>query len=59
MGGWTNLHALLGLGLSGPLIYAVLLVPLLLLALAAAFLPGSSRGIPALVVAALGFASGR
>jgi GT2 family glycosyltransferase len=57
IGGWTNLHALLGTGVSGPLIGAILLAPLLLLALAAAFLPGSSRGIPALAIAALGFAT--
>jgi GT2 family glycosyltransferase len=55
MGGWSNLHPLLGSALSGPLIYAILIAPLLLLALAAAFLRGSSRGIPALVVAVLGF----
>jgi len=55
--GWLDLHALLGSPLSGPLVYAILLAPLLLLALAAAFLPGSSRGIPALVVAILGFAT--
>jgi hypothetical protein len=55
--GWSDLSGLLGSGLSGPLIYAILLAPLLLLALAAAFLPGSSRGIPALVIAALGFAT--
>ncbi|MDQ1545790.1 MAG: hypothetical protein QOH69_694 [Actinomycetota bacterium] len=57
VGGWSNLHALFGSGLSGPLVYAILLAPLLLLAIAAAFLPGSSRGIPALVIAALGFAT--
>ena len=57
VGGWSNLHALLGSGLSGPLVYAILLVPLLLLALAAAFLPGASRGIPALAIAVLGFAT--
>jgi hypothetical protein len=55
--GWSNLHALFGSGLSGPLVYAILLAPLLLLAVAAAFVPGSSRGIPALVVAVLGFAT--
>ena len=57
VGGWSDLHALLGSALSGPLIYTILLVPLLLLALAAAFVPGSSRGIPALAVAVLGFAT--
>ncbi len=57
IGGWTNLHALLGSALSGPLVYTILLVPLLLFALAAAFLPGSSRGIPALATAMLGFAT--
>jgi hypothetical protein len=57
VGGWSNLHALLGSALSGPLVYTILLIPLLLLALAAAFLPGSSRGIPALVAAVLGFAT--
>jgi hypothetical protein len=55
--GWLGLHALLGSPLSGPLIYAILLAPLLLLALAGAFLPGSSRSIPALVMAILGFAT--
>jgi hypothetical protein len=55
--GWLDLHALLGSALSGPIVYAILLAPLLLLALAAAFLPGSSRGIPALAMAVLGFAT--
>ena len=53
--GWAALRSVSGLALSGPTIYAILLVPLVALALAAAFLPGSSRGIPALVVALLGF----
>jgi hypothetical protein len=39
------------------LVYAILLAPLILLAMASAFLPGSSRGIPALVIAVLGFAT--
>jgi GT2 family glycosyltransferase len=55
--GWLDLHAVLVSPVSGALVYAVLLVPLLLLALAAAFLPGSSRGIPALAIAVLGFAT--
>jgi GT2 family glycosyltransferase len=55
--GWLDLHALLGSSISGPVVYAILLGPLLLLALAAAFLPGSSRGIPALAIAVLGFAT--
>jgi GT2 family glycosyltransferase len=55
--GWLDLHALLGSPVSGALIYAILLAPLVLLALAAAFLPGLSRGIPALAMAALGFAT--
>jgi hypothetical protein len=51
------LHALLGSALTGPVIYAILLAPLVLLALASAFLPGSSRSIPALAIAVLGFAT--
>jgi hypothetical protein len=57
VGGWSNLESLSGLSLSGPLVYAILLAPLLLVALAAAFLRGSSRGIPSLVLAILGFAT--
>ncbi|HEX4443417.1 MAG TPA: glycosyltransferase family 2 protein [Galbitalea sp.] len=53
--GWGSVQSVFGLSVIGPLVYAVLLVPLLLLALAAAFVPGSSRGIPALVIALLGF----
>jgi hypothetical protein len=55
--GWLGLHALFGSPLSGPLVYAILLAPILLLALAGAFLPGSRRGIPALAMAILGFAT--
>ena len=52
--GWANLHSFLGSPLSGPVVFAILLVPLILLALAAAYLPGSSRGIPALALVVLG-----
>jgi GT2 family glycosyltransferase len=55
--GWANLQSMFGLPISGPAVLAVLLVPLALLALAAAFLRGSSRGIPALAIAVLGFAT--
>jgi GT2 family glycosyltransferase len=55
--GWASLHSVLGWMISGPFAFAVLLAPLLVLALAAAFVRGSSRGIPALVVAVLGFAT--
>lgn len=55
--GWAAFHSALTGGLTGPLIYGLLLVPVLLLALAAAFVPGSSRGIPALAIAVLGFAT--
>jgi GT2 family glycosyltransferase len=57
VGGWANLHSLFGLPVSGAVVFAILLIPLVLLALAAAYLRGSSRGIPALVIALLGFAS--
>jgi GT2 family glycosyltransferase len=53
--GWSAVHVVFGLGITGPLLYAALLVPLVALALVAAFVPGSSRGIPSLVVALLGF----
>jgi GT2 family glycosyltransferase len=53
--GWSELHSSLGTVLTGPVVYELLLVPLVLVALAAAFVPGSSRGIPALVIALLGF----
>jgi GT2 family glycosyltransferase len=53
--GWDNLQSVAGLTIVGPLVYLVLLLPFLLIALAAAFVPGSSRGIPALVIAVLGF----
>jgi GT2 family glycosyltransferase len=55
--GWADIPALLGAHLAGPLVYLILLAPLVLLALAGAFLPGASRGIPSLVVAVLGFAT--
>jgi GT2 family glycosyltransferase len=57
VGGWSHLSSLEGTVLSGPAVYAILLAPLLLAALAAAFLRGSSRGIPSLVLALLGFAT--
>jgi GT2 family glycosyltransferase len=53
--GWDSLQSVFGLAVVGPFVYLVLLLPLLLIALAAAFVPGSSRGIPALVIAILGF----
>ncbi len=53
--GWLGQPVLSGPGPTGSLVFVVLLVPILVLALAAAFLPGSSRGIPALIVALLGF----
>jgi len=55
--GWAGLHSVFGQTVSGPLVYAILLLPLIALALAAAFVRGSSRGIPALVIAVLGFAT--
>jgi GT2 family glycosyltransferase len=57
VGGWSSLPAVFGSVLSGPLVYLILLAPLLLAALAAAFVRGSSRGIPALALALLGFAT--
>jgi hypothetical protein len=53
--GWSALRSVSGLAITGPTVYAILLIPLVGLALAAAFVPGSSRGIPAIVVALLGF----
>jgi GT2 family glycosyltransferase len=53
--GWAELHSALGTAFTGPAVYDLLLVPLVLVALAAAFVPGSRRGIPALVIAFLGF----
>jgi GT2 family glycosyltransferase len=55
--GWADIPALLGAHASGPLIYLILLAPLILLAAAGAFLPGASRAIPSLVAALLGFAT--
>jgi GT2 family glycosyltransferase len=57
MGGWAHLQSVFGTPLSGPLVYGILLAPLLVAAVAAAFLRGSSRGIPALALAVLGFAT--
>jgi GT2 family glycosyltransferase len=57
VGGWSQLQSLAGTSLSGPLVYAILLVPLLLAAVASGFVRGSSRGIPSLVLALLGFAT--
>jgi GT2 family glycosyltransferase len=55
IGGWASLGSVFGTSLTGPLAYTILLAPLLLVALAAAFLQGSSRGIPLLILAVLGF----
>jgi GT2 family glycosyltransferase len=58
LSGWESFAA--GLGLppgTTTLIVVVLLAPLALLAILALFLPGSSRSIPAMVVALLGFVS--
>jgi GT2 family glycosyltransferase len=58
LGGWDSIGAFFNLSfLSGPIVVAILLAPFALLALAAAFLPGSRRSIPSLAVALLGFAT--
>lgn len=56
LAGWDGVFASLGLPAPvAPLVVVVLLAPLALLAVLAPFLPGAARGIPALVVALLGF----
>ncbi len=56
--GWDGFLAGLGLSPSfAPLVVAVLLAPLAVLALLALFLPGAPRTIPALLIALLGFAT--
>jgi GT2 family glycosyltransferase len=55
--GWSSVVFEQFASLSGPVVFALLLVPLLVLAIAAAFLPGSSRSIPSLFVAVLGLAT--
>jgi GT2 family glycosyltransferase len=56
LGGWASVANLFGVpALSGPLVLAVLLVPIVLVALAAAFAPGLARSIPSLAIALLGF----
>jgi GT2 family glycosyltransferase len=57
IGGWAPLGSAFGTALTGPAVYAILLAPLVLAALAAAFLQGSSRSIPSLALAVLGFAT--
>ncbi|WP_411699978.1 glycosyltransferase [Conyzicola sp.] len=54
--GWSDVAAGMGLhDLAAPVIVAALLAPLAVLALLALFLPGSSRAVPAMVIAFLGF----
>jgi GT2 family glycosyltransferase len=56
LGGWTSVGEFFNQpSLSGPIALAILLAPFALLALAGAFLPGTRRSIPSLVVALLGF----
>jgi GT2 family glycosyltransferase len=56
--GWAELATTVGLhGLGAPIIVAALLSPLAALALLALFLPGSSRAVPAMAVAFVGFAT--
>jgi GT2 family glycosyltransferase len=57
LAGWAKVQLFELASLPGPLVFAILLVPFLLLALAGAFLPGSRRSIPSLVIAAFGFAT--
>ena len=58
LSGWAGSGDLFGLpGLPGPLVAVILLVPFALLSLAGAFLPGTRRSIPSLVIALLGFAT--
>jgi GT2 family glycosyltransferase len=56
LGGWSAMGDLFDLAaLPGPLVLGILLVPLAILALASAFLPGLLRSIPSLLIALLGF----
>lgn len=56
LSGWDGMLASLGLSaVAAPLVVVVLLAPFAVLAALAPFLPGAARGIPALVVALLGF----
>jgi GT2 family glycosyltransferase len=58
LGGWASIGDLFSLpSLPGPLVLAVLVAPVVLLALAAPFLPGTRRSVPAIVIALLGFAT--
>ena len=56
LNGWVAAGEMFGFAdVAGPVILAVLLAPLALLALLALFLPGSRRSVPALFLALLGF----
>ncbi|MDF1479181.1 glycosyltransferase family 2 protein [Leifsonia sp. H3M29-4] len=56
LAGWDGLLSSLGLDtVAAPIVVVVLLAPFAVLAVLGAFLPGAARGIPALVVALLGF----
>lgn len=58
LGGWTAIASSLGLpGVAAAVLVAALLAPLAGLALLSLFLPGSTRAIPSMVIAALGFAT--
>jgi GT2 family glycosyltransferase len=58
LGGWSSIGNLFDLAaLPGPVVLALLLAPLFVLALAATFLPGTRRSVPAIVIALLGFAT--
>lgn len=58
LGGWTTTISSLGLPeLAAPIVAAALLAPLAILALMSLFLPGSSRAVPAMLLALLGFAT--
>jgi hypothetical protein len=58
LGGWSSIGHLFDLpALPGPVVLAILLAPLFVLALAATFLPGTRRSVPAVVIALLGFAT--
>ncbi|WP_213814322.1 glycosyltransferase family 2 protein [Glaciihabitans sp. dw_435] len=54
--GWESVGSMLGIAdATAPVVAAVLFLPLAVVALAALFLPGSRRAVPALVLALLGF----
>lgn len=55
--GWSGIAGMLGAPLSGFLVSALFLAPLVGLALIALLLPGASRVAPALLVAATGYAT--